>query len=430
MFRSQSVGSTWSDAALRSAVLDRDAHEQVVRARLRVFHEDVEVAVVVEDAGVEELPLGLGPPAPRVLLDEPCVGVLPLRVLVEGPQVGMGRRRVEVEVALLDVLAVVPLGPREAEEPLLEDGVALVPEGQGQAEPLMVVRDPEEPILPPPVGARPGMVVGEVLPHRPAGRVVLADRAPLTLGEIRPPPLPVGRPGPRLGEPPRLGRHPSVSRHGRTPDRGSCPRRRTGLAVDVVGVVHGPGHERRLALERPVPPDGDWSSSEFVDPRACRSRRPDAPPRLGPDTPGDATPRRASLGTRRQRTHARGYHWSLTPGRARLILHAPSRRPTSPMSILIRDATVITVDPQRRILDPGAVYVEGARIVDVGRSEEVVAPAPGGDTRRRRPAQGRHAGLRRAPTRTSATRSSGASRGRRPRLRDRPVLPDDYGRHA
>ena len=46
------------------------------------------------------------------------------------------------------------------------------------------------------------------------------------------------------------------------------------------------------------------------------------------------------------------------------------------MSILIRDATVITVDPQRRILDPGAVYVEGARIADIGPSDEVVRRHP------------------------------------------------------
>jgi len=41
------------------------------------------------------------------------------------------------------------------------------------------------------------------------------------------------------------------------------------------------------------------------------------------------------------------------------------------MSLLIRDATVITVDAHRRIFEPGAVYVEGARIVDVGPSDEV-----------------------------------------------------------
>jgi cytosine/adenosine deaminase-related metal-dependent hydrolase len=49
------------------------------------------------------------------------------------------------------------------------------------------------------------------------------------------------------------------------------------------------------------------------------------------------------------------------------------------MSILIRDATVITVDPQQRILDPGAVLVEGARIVDVGPSDEVARRHPDAD---------------------------------------------------
>jgi 5-methylthioadenosine/S-adenosylhomocysteine deaminase len=46
------------------------------------------------------------------------------------------------------------------------------------------------------------------------------------------------------------------------------------------------------------------------------------------------------------------------------------------MNLLIRDATVITVDSQRRIFEPGAVYVEGARIVDVGPSDEVVRRHP------------------------------------------------------
>jgi 5-methylthioadenosine/S-adenosylhomocysteine deaminase len=46
------------------------------------------------------------------------------------------------------------------------------------------------------------------------------------------------------------------------------------------------------------------------------------------------------------------------------------------MSLLIRDATVITVDSRRRIFEPGAVYVDGARIVDVGPSDEVVRRHP------------------------------------------------------
>jgi len=46
------------------------------------------------------------------------------------------------------------------------------------------------------------------------------------------------------------------------------------------------------------------------------------------------------------------------------------------MSILIRDATVITVDADHHILDPGAVYVDGAHIVDVGPSDEVARRHP------------------------------------------------------
>jgi cytosine/adenosine deaminase-related metal-dependent hydrolase len=46
------------------------------------------------------------------------------------------------------------------------------------------------------------------------------------------------------------------------------------------------------------------------------------------------------------------------------------------MSFLIRDATVITVDSQRHLFERGAVYVEGARIADVGPSDEVVRRHP------------------------------------------------------
>ena len=211
---------------LRPPVVDGHAHQDVVRARLRVLHHHVEVAVVVEDAGVEELELGLLAPAPRVLLDEARVRVLVLRVLVERAHVGVGGRGVEVEVVLLDVLAVVALGPGEAEEPLLQDGVAPVPEREGEAEALVIVGDAEQAVLAPPVGARARMVVREVAPRRPVRRVVLAHGAPLALGQIRPPPLPVRRPRLRLGEAEGLGpRRRPASRHGRTPGRGSSLRR-------------------------------------------------------------------------------------------------------------------------------------------------------------------------------------------------------------
>lgn len=47
------------------------------------------------------------------------------------------------------------------------------------------------------------------------------------------------------------------------------------------------------------------------------------------------------------------------------------------MSVLIQDATVISVDAEHRVFDPGAVYVEGDRIADVGPSTEVARRHPG-----------------------------------------------------
>ena len=76
VLRNQSVGSRCSVAASGPAVGDGDADQDVVRRRLGVLGEDVEVAVVVEHAGVGELELRVVLPRRRVLLDEPRVGKL------------------------------------------------------------------------------------------------------------------------------------------------------------------------------------------------------------------------------------------------------------------------------------------------------------------------------------------------------------------
>ena len=99
-----------------TAVLDRDADDEVLGRRLGVLHGHVEVPVVVEDAGVQELELPSPSLPAAVLLDELLVGIGALRVLVEPLHVGVGGRGVEIEVVLLDVLAVVSLGRRQTEE--------------------------------------------------------------------------------------------------------------------------------------------------------------------------------------------------------------------------------------------------------------------------------------------------------------------------
>ena len=81
------------------------------------------------------------PPRRRFSSDQPAVGKLGLRILVEELHVRVRRRVVEVEVVLLDVLAVVALDGREAEQPLLQDGVVAVPEGGGEDEELIAVAE-------------------------------------------------------------------------------------------------------------------------------------------------------------------------------------------------------------------------------------------------------------------------------------------------
>ncbi len=129
------------------------ADEHVFRAFLGVLHEHVKVAVGVKDAGVEQFVLELFARAPPVRFDQVAVGILPLRVLVEILHVRMGRRAVEVEVVLLDILAMVPFAVGEPEQALFQDRVALVPQRQRKAELLRVIAESPQSVFAPPIGA-------------------------------------------------------------------------------------------------------------------------------------------------------------------------------------------------------------------------------------------------------------------------------------
>src|SRR5262249_24598871 len=88
------------------------------------------------------------------------------------------------------------------EVPRLQHRVVSVPEGQRETETLVIVRDAAQAVLSPAVPARLRVVEGKVFPGRALRRVVLANRPPLTLGQIRSPSLPVGGPLPVLLESP------------------------------------------------------------------------------------------------------------------------------------------------------------------------------------------------------------------------------------
>src|SRR3954471_13643938 len=96
-------------------------------------------------------------------------------------------RAVEVEVVFFNVLAVVALAVGQAEEALLEDGVAAVPECQRKTEHLFVVADTGKAVLTPVVGARARLVMTEVCPGITILAVILTHRAPLALAKIRAP---------------------------------------------------------------------------------------------------------------------------------------------------------------------------------------------------------------------------------------------------
>ena len=99
----------------------------------------------------------------------------------------MRGRAIEVEVVLLHVLAVIALAVGQPEEPLLEDGIVAVPQGQAEAEALFVVGNAGDAVFAPSVSTGAGVIVGEEVPGVTRFAVVLANRAPLAFAQVRPP---------------------------------------------------------------------------------------------------------------------------------------------------------------------------------------------------------------------------------------------------
>ena len=182
---------------LGAAVGHRDAHLDVLRVALGVLHVDVDEAVVVECPRVEQLVLEVEPASIPVRGDEVVVRIAVERIAVAELQIGARRRGVEVEVVLLDVLAVIAFGVGEPEHPLLEDRIDAVPHGDPEAQLLTVVTEPGDAVLAPLVGTRARLIVGEVAPGIAVVAVVLAHRAPLAFTEVRAPTLPRGPTRPR-----------------------------------------------------------------------------------------------------------------------------------------------------------------------------------------------------------------------------------------
>src|SRR5215831_14424535 len=100
--------------SIRRTNLDKD----VLWRLLGILYKDIEVAVTVEDACVQEFIFHLAPVAPFASCDQVIIRKGSLRVFVEVLHVGMGRRAVEIEVVLFYILAVIALTVRQSEETL------------------------------------------------------------------------------------------------------------------------------------------------------------------------------------------------------------------------------------------------------------------------------------------------------------------------
>src|SRR6476469_255369 len=167
-------------------VRDGDPDEAFLRRRLGVLDEDLEVAVAIEGAAVDELVLEILARAARIRVHDVVVREGGLGVFVQPLHVRVGRRGIEIEVTLLYVLAVVSFGIAQTKEPLLQDRIVTVPERDGETQSLLQVAKPGEPVFSPVVRTGARVIVRDVLPRVAVLAVVFAYRSPLPLAEVGP----------------------------------------------------------------------------------------------------------------------------------------------------------------------------------------------------------------------------------------------------
>src|SRR5215472_14260709 len=167
---------------LWAAVPRGNANEHIFRGCLCILNKDIEIAVLLKDSRVDQFEFRVVPRAFCVLADKLIVGIRCVRILIEEFQVRTSRSGVEIVIVFLNVLAVVSFAICQAEQPLLEDWVFLIPERNSKADVLPAIANATDAVLAPAIGARTRMVVGQIVPRIAIGTVIFADRAPLPLG--------------------------------------------------------------------------------------------------------------------------------------------------------------------------------------------------------------------------------------------------------
>src|SRR6266478_5009687 len=175
---------------LRTTVRDGRTNQNVVRRGLSVFDLNVEEAIFREYAGVPNLKLAFHFQAGAASCDQFFVRKTCLRIAVQHRRVTVRRRRISVPVELLYIFAVVPLRSGDAEQPLLQNRIALIPKGERETKPPFLIGNSTDTVFVPTVRTRTRMLVWKIIPRVAVRAVVLSHCSPGALGQIRSPEMP------------------------------------------------------------------------------------------------------------------------------------------------------------------------------------------------------------------------------------------------
>src|SRR5689334_22083481 len=98
-----------------AAIGEGEADEDVIRGGFGIFDADIEIPVLVEDAGLHQLKFPRLPTTSPIFFDEPGIRKRSLRIFIEAPHIGMSGSAIEIVIIFFDVFAVVAFRTRQAE---------------------------------------------------------------------------------------------------------------------------------------------------------------------------------------------------------------------------------------------------------------------------------------------------------------------------
>src|SRR6266566_8569670 len=173
-----------------TAICGSNTDEYILWIDFGILDGDIEVAILRKNACVDQFIFRFASPATAILRRQFNVREGALRILVQGLHIRMGGGTVKKVVVLLHILPVIAFWTGQAEEPLLENRVGLIPQAEREAQQTLFVTDTQQTIFAPAIGAGTSVVMGKKVPGVPRGGVVLTDGPPLALAQIGSPAIP------------------------------------------------------------------------------------------------------------------------------------------------------------------------------------------------------------------------------------------------